>query len=64
MYRHSNAMWRCLPCSPRAREFHPSSQTALFNLQDWLKVDFEANAAGTFDLVVHADKTHKAPRIP
>jgi CubicO group peptidase (beta-lactamase class C family) len=52
------------PLGPQPRAFVPSSQTAFFNIHDWLTVDFEANQSGSFDLVVHADTNYRAPRIP
>jgi CubicO group peptidase (beta-lactamase class C family) len=52
------------PLGPQPREFFPSSETAFFNLHDWLTVHFEANQTGNVDLVVHADQISRAPRLP
>lgn len=49
---------------PNPREIHAASQTSFFNLQDWQTVDFDANPAGTFDMIVHADQTYRATRVP
>jgi len=49
---------------PRPREFFPSSDTAFFNLYDWLTVVFEKNEAGAFDATVYTWDKLKAKRIP
>ena len=52
------------PLGAQPREIFPSSETAFFNLQDDVGFSFEANQAGTFDMIVNAGRVLKATRIP
>lgn len=52
------------PLGAQPRQFYPSSETAFFNLEDWIDFHFDANQTGGFDMIVNASGTYKATRLP